>query len=76
VEENVRELWHGTRDSHPKLFYTGEEGFDIKFSRQGGYWGKGIYFAENAKYSNHYSHKHKKNGVRGMFFALVNLGNV
>ena len=36
-------------------------------------WGKGLYFAENASYSLGYSHKHK-NGVKGMFFAQVNLG--
>lgn len=24
VKENVRELWHGTRDSKPSLFYKGK----------------------------------------------------
>lgn len=38
-------------------------------------WGKGIYFAENAKYSLDYAHDHSNN-VKGMFFALVNLGRV
>ena len=38
-------------------------------------WGKGIYFAENASYSLNYSYKHRNN-VKGMFFALVNLGRV
>jgi hypothetical protein len=38
-------------------------------------WGKGIYFAENAKYSDGYTYKHRNN-VKGMFFALVNLGRV
>ena len=74
VQENVRELWHGTRESKPSLFYKGEEGFDIKYSNQG-MWGKGIYFAENAGYSLNYSYKHRNN-VKGMFFALVNLGRV
>ena len=74
VNENVNELWHGTRNSKPSLFYKGEEGFDIKYSNQG-MWGKGIYFAENASYSLNYSYKHSNN-VKGMFFALVNLGRV
>jgi hypothetical protein len=38
-------------------------------------WGKGIYFAENAKYSDDYTYKHRNN-VKGMFFAMVNLGRV
>ena len=39
-------------------------------------WGKGIYFAENARYSDEgYFHEHG-NKVKGMFFALVNLGRV
>jgi hypothetical protein len=68
-------LWHGTRKSKPSLFYKGEEGFDIKYSNNG-MWGKGIYFAENARYSDEgYFHDHG-NKVKGMFFALVNLGRV
>jgi len=54
------------------LLYEGEEGFDIKFANNG-YWGRGLYFAENASYSLNYSKVHKNN-VRGMFFAYVNLG--
>jgi hypothetical protein len=73
VQDNMKYLWHGTRVSDPKLFYEGEEGFDIKYSNDG-MWGRGLYFAENASYSLGYSHNHK-NGVKGMFFAHVNLGN-
>ena len=68
----MKYLWHGSRDSHPRLIYEKEEGFDIKFSNKGS-WGNGLYFAENANYSKNYSHKHK-NGVLGMFLAQVNLG--
>jgi hypothetical protein len=74
VQENVKELWHGTRNNKPSLFYKGEEGFDIKYSNQG-MWGKGLYFAENASYSLGFSHDHGNN-VKGMFLALVNLGRV
>ena len=38
-------------------------------------WGRGIYFAETAIYSHDYSYNHPNN-VKGMFFALVNLGRV
>ncbi len=74
VAENIKVLWHGTRRSDPSLFYKGEEGFDIKYSREG-MWGRGIYFAENAKYSFDYSFDHGNN-VKGMFYAKVNLGKV
>ena len=36
-------------------------------------WGKGLYFAEKSSYSNHFAYRHE-NGVRGQFFAWVNLG--
>ena len=74
VQENVRELWHGTKNSDPELFYKGDEGFDIKYANKG-MWGNGIYFAENASYSLGYSYNHQNN-VKGMFLALVNLGNI
>ena len=38
-------------------------------------WGRGIYFAENASYSLNYSYNHSNN-LKGIFFALVNLGKV
>ena len=70
------QLWHGTKLNKPSLFYEGEEGFDIKYSNQG-MWGKGIYFAENASYSLKYCHKDDpEKKIKGMFFALVNLGKV
>ena len=56
----------------PSLIYKGEEGFDIKFS-SAGLWGKGIYFAERASYSDQYAFK-LPNGDRGVFLTLVNLG--
>jgi len=44
-------LWHGTSDLDPRLILESEEGFDMRFSREG-LWGKGIYFAVDASYSN------------------------
>ena len=57
------------------MFYEGEEGFDIKYSNTG-MWGRGIYFAQNAKYSLDFAYKYKDSNVKGMFLALVNLGKV
>ena len=55
---DVREewLWHGTSALNPKLVFNGEEGFDHRFSREG-LWGKGAYFAEDARYSANCSHR-------------------
>ena len=66
-------LWHGTRTTEPKLIYEGNEGFDMKFSSEG-LWGRGLYFAEKAYYSNGYAHN--KDGTKGIFLARVNLGEV
>ena len=60
-------LWHGTRGTDPELIINGEEGFDIKYSRKG-LWGKGLYFAKMASYSDSYCSKHE-GAVKGMFLA-------
>ena len=39
---------HGTGRNPPEKYYEGDEGFDIKFSKANGRFGKAIYFAENA----------------------------
>jgi hypothetical protein len=39
----------------PQTIYTGEEGFDMKYSKDG-MWGRGLYFAQNAKYSDPYGY--------------------
>jgi hypothetical protein len=67
-------LWHGTRDTDPKIIYEGQEAFDAKYSREG-MWGIGLYFAVNSSYSLNWSHK-PSNGLKGMFLAEVNLGDV
>jgi len=45
------ELFHGTSLTDPRKIYSGEVGFDMRFGAQG-MWGRGIYFAVNASYSN------------------------
>ena len=52
----------------------GEEGFDIKYSQHGA-WGKGLYFARFASYSNLYCSNYV-DGVKGMFLAKVLAGKV
>ena len=42
-------LWHGTGTNKPEVIAT--TGFDIAYSEDLGYWGRGIYFAQDATYS-------------------------
>ena len=51
----VKQMYHGTRNTAPLMIYSGDEGFDMKFS-PGGMWGRANYFAANASYSNGYAH--------------------
>jgi len=53
---NEMELFHGTSSNPPEDIYKSEEGFDMRFSRQG-MWGQGNYFAESAQYSSSYAYK-------------------
>ena len=66
------DLFHGTRSNPPNCIYTGEEGFDMRFSAQG-MWGTGNYFAVNANYSHAYAHS-TAGGQRQMFLVKVVVG--
>ena len=55
---NEMELFHGTRSNPPEDIYMNEEGFDMRFSREG-MWGHGNYFAESAQYSCGYAYTKK-----------------
>ncbi len=69
----VMSLFHGTKDTEPSAIYNGYyEGFDMQYARKG-YWGKGMYFAANASYSNDYAHK--KEGMSHILMAKVIVGN-
>ena len=48
-----RFLYHGTSKTDPLMIYQGEEGFDFRYSTIG-MWGKAVYFAVDASYSNGY----------------------
>ena len=65
------DLFHGTRSNLPHYIYTGEEGFDMRFSAQG-MWGTGNYFAENASYSHAYAYS--MGGSRQVFLVKVLVG--
>ena len=53
----VLQVWHGTRDTDPRVICTDKaDGFMMQHSRKG-MWGRGIYFAANAKYSHDYAHQ-------------------
>ena len=52
---NEMELFHGTSSNPPEDIYMSEEGFDMRFSREG-MWGQGNYFAESARYSCSYAY--------------------
>jgi hypothetical protein len=72
-EVEVKYLFHGTRDTAPRLIYECEEGFDMKFSAQG-MWGRANYFAVNSSYSNGYRFKNPDGNFQ-MFYAKVIIGN-
>lgn len=69
---NQKLFWHGTSYTHPEKIYSTLEGFNIGFSRSG-LWGKGLYFAETAKYSDKYSYA-DSDGNKGIFLVLVSIG--
>jgi hypothetical protein len=47
----TKKLWHGTSIVDPLLILNTEAGLNVSFSKPGGSYGTGIYFAENAAYS-------------------------
>ena len=53
---NEMELFHGTRGNDPRKIYEGEDGFDMRYCRQG-MWGMANYFAVNASYSDAYAYQ-------------------
>ena len=74
-EQMFRLMFHGTRNSDPKLIYESEDGLDMRFS-SGGFFGNGIYFAENAAYSHQYAFNmpHQGGIIKQMFVCCVCVG--
>jgi hypothetical protein len=69
----VKHLFHGTKDTEPSKVYSSEEGLDMRFSKDG-LNGYGIYFADNAKYSDDYAHKIVGSNLKQMFLCIVLTG--
>ena len=68
-----RELFHGTSDTKPEVIYMSEEGFDMRFSRDG-FWGQANYFAVDAWYSDQFAHQ-RGDGQREILLAKVLTGD-
>jgi len=76
LSENITEdwLWHGSRGVHPKMIYEGmEECFDMQYANDG-MWGRGLYFAVNANYSDGYAF-HTTVGTKLMMLCRVMIGD-
>jgi Poly(ADP-ribose) polymerase catalytic domain len=72
--ELMRHLFHGTKVNHPSKIYSTEDGMDMRYSNDG-LNGFGLYFADNAKYSDDYAHKVQGyDGEKQMFLCLVLTG--
>lgn len=67
------ELFHGTRGNPPNYIYESEEGFDMRYSREG-MWGVGNYFAENANYASCFAYK-TTDGILQLFLVKVLVGD-
>ena len=47
INDMLKHLFHGSRQTKPDLIYGSEDGFDMRFSNSGVY-GRGTYFADNS----------------------------
>lgn len=71
--ENEQLLFHGTSLTPLEMIYTGS-GFDPQKSKTGAYYGSGVYFSDNAMYSNKYAHQLSDGRTRQLFLSKVLLG--
>ena len=71
----IRRLFHGTGVTRPAEIIEDQVGFDMRFC-EGGLWGRGAYFAEDAAYSHSFAHRCTVAGgrARQMFLARVAVG--
>ena len=74
-ESKELSLWHGTNTTPPKMVYEGEEGFDMRFAKDGAR-GVGNYFAIHSSYSANARYVHvQPDGKKGLFLAKVLIGD-
>ena len=72
---NEMELFHGSRTTPSDNICSSEEGFDMRFSRQG-LWGQANYFAVKAYYSHHYAYLlNRKTCTKEIILAKVLTGD-
>ena len=69
----IKPLFHGSSRTDPEVIIRDSVGFKIEYASEG-MWGKGIYFAVNASYSDGFAHK-DSDGVCSMFLSKVFVGN-
>lgn len=72
---NERKLFHGTGRLPPEVIYSGTVGFDPRCTREGNFYGRGVYFAEKASYVEG-RYAHEAGGRYCLFLADVILGRV
>ena len=54
-DPNEVSVWHGTSKLDPRMIYEDrQDGYMVQYSSKG-MWGNGIYFAQNASYSDGYA---------------------
>eukprot|EP01043_Picozoa_sp_COSAG02_P032795 COSAG02_NODE_2207_length_9517_cov_3.723508_2_plen_383_part_00 len=75
-DPNEVSVWHSTRSTDPKIIYSDtQDGFMMQYSAKG-MWGTGLYFAENASYSDGYANTaHSGAGQRSFFLAKLLAGD-
>ncbi len=67
-------LWHGT--SNPDEVINDSVGFRINYAKDEGLYGRGLYFAQDASYSNNYGVVDKESKRGKLFLSKVLLGNI
>ena len=67
-------MWHGTKGNPSSLITEGEEGFDMRFARNGAE-GSGNYFAYSSSYSAGGYKTNVGNGTFEVFYAHVLKGD-
>jgi len=73
--EYTKLLWHGTSDVSPDVVCEASGAWNVAFASSNNMWGRGIYFASCAGYSDSYAYK-TKTGNKSMLLAEVLVGNV
>ena len=69
-----RQVWHGTGTVDPaKIYKDAQDGFRVAMSGDRNMWGRGIYFADKAKYSDGYAYK--KGAVRTLLLVSLLVGD-